>query len=161
MNINLDYDSVSPITNNRCVVEEANPQDNTISYLCMESGFTSHENLIEDSDFQKKYESQLTELMLACKVLDNGNRAWYPTFMSMPGGMLYAEGKTKKKWKWRGAQIVPIVGDDRLKYPIMGKVGEYYTERLDVENAKTYNKEDFASALEELYTIVKGAHNEN
>ena len=29
---NLDYDSISPITGNKCVVEEANEHDNTVSY---------------------------------------------------------------------------------------------------------------------------------
>ena len=52
----LEYDAISPITGNKCVLEEANTNDNTVSYLCMESGFTSHENLIEGSEFEKKYE---------------------------------------------------------------------------------------------------------
>ena len=46
----IDYDSISPITGNKCVIEEANEHDNTVSYLCMESGFSSHEKLIEGSD---------------------------------------------------------------------------------------------------------------
>ena len=58
----LEYDSISPITGNKCVLEEANTSDGTVSYLCMESGFTSHENLINNSDFQEKYESKLTFL---------------------------------------------------------------------------------------------------
>ena len=55
----LEYDAISPITGNKCVLEEASPHDNSISYLCMESGYTSHEHLKEDSDFQKKYNSYL------------------------------------------------------------------------------------------------------
>ena len=43
------YDDISPITGNKCVIEEANEHDNTVSYLCMESGFASHENLINES----------------------------------------------------------------------------------------------------------------
>ena len=153
--IDISFDSVSPITNNKCVIEEANPHDNSISYLCMESGFTSHESLNEESEFQKKYEKSLTELMISCKIIDENNRAWYPTFMQMPGGMLYCEGKSNSSWEWKVANIIPIVGDERLNYPILGKENEYHTSRLDVDNAKTYDKDNFKDALDELYTIVK------
>ena len=110
--LDLDYDSISPITGNKCVVEEARPHDNSVSYLCMESGFTSHESLSQDSDFQKKYEHHLTELMISCKILDDDNRAWYPTFMQMPGGMLYCEGdgNTPDDYKWCVAKIVQLNG---------------------------------------------------
>jgi hypothetical protein len=153
--INFDYDTISPITGNKCVIEEANPHDNSISYLCMESGFTSHENLDDNSEFQTSYEKSLTELMINCKFLDNENKAWYPTFMQMPGGMLYCEGKTISDWYWKVARIIPIIGDERLNYPMMGKENEYHTSRLDVDNAKTYDKNNFKNALEELYALVK------
>ena len=155
---NLDYDSISPITGNKCVVEEAHPTTNSTSYLCMESGFTSHEHLIDDSEFQEKYEKNLTDLMLSCKVLDEDKKAWYPTFMQLPGGMLYAEGKSAQSWKWKVAKIIPIWGDERLNYPIPGQEDKYYTSKLDVDNAKTYDKEDFENALNELYSIVKEAY---
>ena len=70
---NLDYDSISPVTGNKCVLEEANPHNNSISYLCMESGFTSSENLIDESEFQTGYEKHLTELMISCKIIDDDN----------------------------------------------------------------------------------------
>ena len=158
----LEYDAISPITGNRCVLEEAEPNSNTTSYLCMESGFTSHEHLHDESEFQEKYEQHLTELMVSCKVIDDDNRAWYPTFMQLPGGMLYAEGKSAQSWKWKVAKVIPILGEERLKYPIPGKQNEYHTSRLDVDNAKTYDNNDFQTALDELYSIVKEAYdNEN
>ena len=158
--IKLDYDEISPVTGNKCVLVEADQKTNTDSYLCMESGFTTHEKLIEGSDFQEKYETRLTDLMLSCKIIDDTNKAWYPTFMQVPGGMLYAEGKSQQSWRWKVAQIIPILGEDRKNYPVVGKEGEYHTSRLDVDNAKTYNNDDFGSALEELYTILRGQYNE-
>lgn len=157
--MNLEYDSLSPVTGNKCVLEEANEHDGSVSYLCMESGFTSHEQLIDGSDFQEKYEERLTDLMLSCKVVDDENRAWYPTFMQMPGGMLYSEGKSAQSWKWKVAQVVPIEGEERLKYPVIGQEGVYHTSRLDVENAKTYDNNDFETALNELYELVKEHYN--
>ena len=157
--MNLDYDSISPITGNKCVLEEANEHDNTISFLCMESGFTSHEHLIEGSDFQKQYEVQLTELMLSCKfICMETNKAWYPTFMQMPGGMLYSEGKSAQSWKWKVARVVPIIGEERLQYPIPGTTDQYHTSKLDVDNARSYDNNDFQTALNELYSVVKEAY---
>mgnify|MGYP003111483406 CR=1 FL=1 len=149
------YDHISPITGNKCVIEEANQQDNTVSYLCMESGFASHENLADGSEFQERFERGLTELMISCKHVDDDQKAWYPTFMQMPGGMLYAEGKSSFDWNWKVAKVVPIIGEERLKYPVPGKEGEYHTSKLDVENANSYDKADFEAALTELYNIVK------
>ena len=153
--MNLDYDGISPITGNKCVLEEANTHDNSVSYLCMESGFTSHEHLLDGSDFQEKYEQPLTELMIDCKTVDDDNRVWYPTFMQLPGGMLYIEGESNLDWKWKVAQIVPIVGEERLQYPVLGKEDEYHTSKLDVENAKSFDKNDFKIALDELFITIK------
>jgi len=118
----LEYDGISPITNNKCVLEEANTQDNSVSYLCMESGFTSHENLTEGSEFQQKYEERMTDLMQSCKVLDENNKAWYPTFMQLPGGMLYAQGKTAKDYFNYASSIAdsPSKKDTKSKDPIIG-----------------------------------------
>ena len=159
----VDYDSISPVTGNKCVLEESNPNDNTTSYLCMQSGFTTHEHLIEGSDFQKRYEERLTELMLSCKMIcPDTDKAWYPTFMQMPGGMLYIEGESNESWNWKVARVVPIIGEERKQYPIPGKENEYHTSRLDVDNANTYDNNDFQNALDELYSIVKEAFdNEN
>ena len=59
------------------------------------------------------------------------------------------------------ASSITHLGDERLNYPILGKENEYHTSRLDVENAKTYDKENFAPALEELYSIVKQLNNDD
>ena len=152
----LEYDGTSPISGNKCVLEEANIHDNTVSYLCMESGFTSHEHLQEGSEFQSRYETTITDLMLSLKLIDDDNKAWYPTFMQLPGGMLYAEG-VSESWNWKVAQVINMEGDERLQYPVPGKTDEYYTSRLDVDNAKTYDNDNFETALNELYSIIKEA----
>ena len=74
----------------------------------------------------------------------------------MPGGMLYPDG-TVESLKWKVARVIPIHGEDRLGYPIPGKEGEYFTSKLDVDNANIYDTTDFKLALEDLYDIVKEA----
>ena len=103
----------------------------------------------------KKHEEQLTELMLDSKFEDpETGLVWYPTFMQMPGAMLYPEGSVTKI-EWRVAKIIPVIGEERLKYPVPGKEGEYFTSRLDVDNANIYDTKDFELALNDLYDIVK------
>jgi hypothetical protein len=153
--MNIDFDEISPITGNKCVVVEAEPDNNVISYLCMESGYTTTDQLVKDGPYIEKHEEQLTELMLDAKHDDEETGlVWYPTFMQMPGGMLYPDG-TPDAIEWKVAKVVPIFGDERLQYPIPGKEGEYFTSKLDVDNANSYNTGDFKKALEDLYNIVK------
>jgi len=151
----IEYDEISPITGNMCVVVEADPKENRTSYLCMESGYTTTDQLIKDSSYVDSHEENLTELMISAKHEDVlTDLIWYPTFMQMPGGMLYPEGTTKTL-KWRVAKVIPIYGDERLQYPIPGKDEEYFTSKLDVDNANIYDTNDFKLALEDLYAIVK------
>ena len=130
--MNIDYDEISPITGNKCVVVEAEPENNVISYICMESGYTTTDQLVTGGLYIEQYEAKLTELMIDAKFEDEKTKlTWYPTFMQMPGG------------------------EERLEYPIPGREGEYYTSTLDVENANIYDTGDFKIALDELYNIVK------
>ena len=151
----MDYDEISPITGNRSVLIEADTATNIESRICMESGYTTTDQLVKDGPYIEKHEEQLTELMLDAKHDDEETGlVWYPTFMQMPGGMLYPDG-TSKAIEWKVAKVVPIFGDERLQYPIPGKEGEYFTSKLDVDNANSYNTGDFKKALEDLYNIVK------
>ena len=159
--LKLDYDSISPITGNKCVLEEANEVDNSISYLCMESGYSSHEKLVEGSEYQSNFEKALTSLMIDCKTIDEQSKAWYPSFMRTPFGMLYIDGDQKNRFVWKVARIIQLNEEERKKYPIPGKEGEYHTSRLDVDNAKSFEKNDFTNALDELYSVVKGGYNED
>ena len=151
----LEYDSISPITGNKCVLIEADEKTNSESFLCMESGFSSFDKLIEGSNFQQNYEDRCTDLMIACKVIDENNLAWYPTFMQLPGGMLYSDGTSHLDWHWKVARVISLNEEEQKQYPIIGKEGEYHTSRLDVDNAIAYDNNNFQEALDELYNIVR------
>lgn len=68
--------------------------------------------------------------------------------------MLYTIGTNSSDMTWQMARVVNIIGDERLKYPIPGKENEYFTSRLDVENAMTFDAMNFENALDALYTAV-------
>jgi|5B_taG_2_1085324.scaffolds.fasta_scaffold04673_5 hypothetical protein len=159
----INFDEVSPITDNKCVVVEADPKTNIQSYMCMESGYTTTDSMTIDSDVVKNFESKLTGLMKDAKFIDTErNLIWYPAFMSVSSTMLYCIGNSPESLKYQVAKVVPILGEERLKYPIPGKEGEYHTTRLDVDNANTYDKLDFKKALDEFFLNIKEAYdNEN
>ena len=128
----------------------------------MESGYTTTDALKIDSDVVQKYEQGLTEFMRDKKFIDEELQLiWYPSFMQLPGGMLYCDEDDDSELQWKVAGVVEIFGEERQKYPIPGKDGEFYTCKLDVDNAKTYGKYHFETALNDLYSIVKEVHNED
>ena len=153
--INLEYDEKSPITSNKCVIVEADATTGQEHRMCMESGFVTRTELVFNSKECEIHEQGCTELMKKLKMVDMGiNSVWYPTFMQMPGGMLYCDGKgaSPDDYSWCVAKVVQITGDDRLKYPIPGKDGEYFTSRLDVENVMLLLEYTFLYAFKTLTT---------
>lgn len=149
----MEYDDISPMTGNKCVVVET--ENDIQSFLCFETGFTTTSELIKGSDVQNEFESHVTELMKSLKFEDEKtNLVWYPVFMQMPDRMLYTDG-TDKKWNWKVAYVVDIKEDEKEKYPNPFFEGEFYTSILDVENANTYDSHDFKMALNELFDGVR------
>ena len=149
----ITYDAISPITGNECVLEEADEQTGVVSMICMETGFTTTDQLVFESEAQETYESGLTELMKQARVIDGIGLCWYPAFMQLPGAMMYPDGDPNN-FHYEVAEVVDIVGEEREKYPVPGKEGEYFTARLDVENATKFEMKEFETALNFFYETV-------
>ena len=149
----ITYDAKSPVTGNQCVLEEADEQTGIVSMICMETGYTTTDKLINESDEQQAYESGLTELMREAKIIDAVGLCWYPAFMQLPGAMIYPDGD-KNNFHYEVAEVVEITGEERKDYPVPGKEGEYFTARLDVENATQFEMNKFETALNFFYETV-------
>ena len=159
-NINVEFDEISPITGNKSVLIEADPKTGEESKICLESGYTTRDHWTVDeegelSETLKEYETKITELMIDSKYIDGEGSVWYLANMVTPGVILYPIGESATRFEWEVAMVIRIWGDERLKYPIPGKEGEYYTKRVDMENAKRFHKNSFAEALNEFYSIVQ------
>lgn len=156
----MDYDEISPITGNRSVLIEADTATNIESRICMESGYTTKDTLLIGSQAAADYEAAgMTEFMRDVKYEDtNLGTVWYPAFIQMQHVMLYCErpDTSSNTLVWRVARVVEIDAKLQLQYPIPGKDGEYYTSRLDVENALTFEKLQFKAALDQCYAYAKG-----
>lgn len=157
--IKLEYDEISPITNNLCVLVEATDAGIN-SYLCMESGYVTNDSLAIGSPNIDLYEEHISQLMRDVKYIDETRGlVWYPTYMQIGGFVLYCTGTTKKDLGWEVASIISLSDDESKQYPIPGNNTEYFTARVDIDNAEFFI--DFTSALTSLYSVVTKLYNEN
>ena len=126
-------------------------------YLCMSRGYMASSHFkMEDEDFQKQMEGS-PELVKALQHYDDERElVWIPTVLNMgPLGMVFPDGNLES-WHWKYAKNVKIEDGERENYPIPGKEGEYFESRLDVENAETFDKDDFIGACTAMGIIKDG-----
>jgi hypothetical protein len=51
-------------------------------------------------------------------------------------------------WKWSSVKAVPVKEEEKEKYPIPSKKGEYYKWRMDMSTITHYDEKDFVEALD-------------
>ena len=119
-------------------------QEKFKSYMCFNCGFMSNSNYTEDNLVKVEKSSQLVNEL---KFLDEEREIyWYPSVVNMgPKGIIFPEGNVEH-WVWRYAQVIEVPKEEQEQYPIPGKEGEYYTEKLDVDNAETFGQYEFLKA---------------
>jgi hypothetical protein len=71
------------------------------------------------------------------------NIIWFPSVINMGKlGMIFPEG-TKDNYKWKYAKVVDIPESERHMY-------ENHTQRLDIENAETFEQSNFVGACKSM-----------
>jgi Zn ribbon nucleic-acid-binding protein len=123
-------------------------QEKFKSYMCFNCGFMSNTAYTEENSDKVENTSQLVEEL---KFFDEERKIyWFPSVVNMgPKGIIYPEGKVES-WVWKYAEVVPIKEEEQLDYPIPGEDDKYYTEKLDVEGAKSYGQYEFLDACKEM-----------
>lgn len=131
--------------------------ENIDSYLCMNCGYTTTSKHVADSIEIRKWELTTAELIKDSKYVDtNTNLVWYPSVLNFPSkGLIFPDGTNVDDWKWRVALTIPIPEEDRAKYPVPGKSGEFYETRIDMQNSKLYPRTEFKHACEDLGILEK------
>ena len=66
--LKIDYDEISPITKNKCVIVEADESTGEEHRMCMESGYITRTALKFNSDACKQFEQGCSELMIKLKL---------------------------------------------------------------------------------------------
>jgi hypothetical protein len=63
-------------------------------------------------------------------------------------GMVFANGPNASQWKWAAVKAIPVKEEEKSKYPIPGKKGQFYEYRMDMETLKEFEEKEYMDALE-------------
>ena len=117
-------------------------------YWCYGCGFTCNTAMKLESEFLKEQMEILPELYKALIVEDEEGKIWMPSSVNIPNkGMVFANGSSKEQWNWAAVKAVPVKEEEKEKYPIPGKQGEYYERRMDMTTLKEYPEREFMDCL--------------
>ena len=159
-NITLSMDKLvdSPICDsNACYESEFKTEEGIVkTWICLTSGYTSNTTMTLDSETLKQI-LELTADLIRDLRQDHeppgGGEvlAWFPTCITMPDkGMIFPEPHKEEEWKWTVVKAIPVLEEEKEKFPIPNKPGEFYKTKMDMENLKRFDKLCFMDAAEEL-----------
>ena len=116
--------------------------------MCYGCGFMSNSLMKEGEEFYKEQFETLPELYKELIWEDKDGQKWMPTMINIPEqGIIYAE-LTPEGWKWSASLAVQVKEEEKHKYPIKGKPGEFHKWRTDSSTTKHFDKFDFVEAMD-------------
>jgi len=152
----MEHKIVSPIDGNPDYCFQSDDSTTNItSYLDYGTGYTSNSHLGVDSEYVEQAESNQPQLVTDLKVIDElRNLVWYPSVINIPmKGMIFPMG-TKDEWTWEVMKVREVTEEEKEKYPIPDKDGEFFKTILDVKGKKNFPKDRFIDALKEIGGVV-------
>jgi hypothetical protein len=129
-----------------CYVTEVNQDIN--NYFCYGCGFQSNTLMREGEEITEEQMSILPELYKDLRYEDKNGQIWFPSTVNLPKqGMIFADGSTTKNWAWAAVKAVEVKEEEKHKYPIPKKEGQFYEYRMDMTTVKHFKERDFMDAL--------------
>ena len=129
-----------------CYVTEVNQDIN--NYFCYGCGFQSNTLMREGEEITEEQMSILPELYKDLRYEDKNGQIWFPSTVNLPKqGMIFADGSTTKNWAWAAVKAVEVKEEEKHKYPIPKKEGQFYEFRMDMTTVKHFKERDFMDAL--------------
>ena len=130
-----------------CYVQEVN--EKIKNYQCYGCGFITNTLLKKDSRFFEEQMELLPNLYKELMGEAEDGKIWMPSTVNQPEkGMIFANGKSVDEWKWSAVLAVPVKEEEKEKYPIPNKEGEYYEWRMDMSTMKEFDEKDYIEALD-------------
>jgi|TARA_R110002153_G_scaffold145951_2_gene297268 hypothetical protein len=130
-----------------CYVQEVNNE--ITNYQCYGCGFVTNTLLKKGTKFFEEQMELLPNLYKELMGEDDDGKIWMPSTINMPQmGMIFANGKSAEKWNWAGVLSVPVKEEEKEKYPIPNKEGEFYEWRMDMSTIKEFPESDYIEALD-------------
>ena len=135
-----------------CYKQEINEEIK--NYFCYGCCFQSNTRLREGEGLMEEQMEILPELYKDLVFEDETGQCWFPSTINLPKqGMVFANGSTSQNWKWAAVKAIEVTEDEKEKYPIPHKKGEYYEHRMDMSTMKTFKERDFMEALSYIEVI--------
>jgi len=124
------------------------------NYMCYGCGFISNSLMREEERFYEEQIEILPELYKDLFWTDEDGKIWMPSVVNEPTkGMVFANGASSSTWMWGAVKAVPVKDEEKEKYPIPNKKGEYYQFRMDMTTLKNFDKFEFIDALEYINVL--------
>jgi hypothetical protein len=160
----LNYDEISPITGNMCVLVEPDSTKNQNMKLCMESGYQTFDSWKEGSEIVEKFLSASPILIRNTAVVDESGNVWVKVIMMTPDVVLnpdlrQADGDTYEDiWK---VSSFTLLDEGVLPQPniVSVKVGNRF-KVLDESTTKVFAELEFQEAIMEFYKRVNQSNEE-
>jgi len=116
--------------------------------MCYGCGFISNSLMKDGEAFFDEQIQLLPELHKDLIWKDNNEQKWMPCTVNIPDkGMVFMNGSSVENAIWSGVLAIPVTEEDKEKYPIPSKEGEFYKFRMDMTTLKNFDKYDFIEAL--------------
>ena len=121
----FNYDEISPITGNKCVLVEVDANNNQHK-MCMESGYTcnSQHHFKNDEDMAAIIEDKMPDFIVQSKVIDDLGFHWYLAHITTPYGSLYPIPSSDTEYSW----VVNPVIDGQLR---MDSIVKYESNQFE------------------------------
>ena len=168
-NLTLSMDKLidCPCCNsNACYESQFTTEEGPITtWLCMTCGMTTNTSMEDGSDILEESFELTAEIIKDNKQVHD-NLVWLLTVITMPDkGMIFPEPVkgAENEWLWTVVKAIPIIEEEKEKFPNPNQPGEYYKTKMDMKNLKRFNKLEFMDAAEELgmFGKLKTEKNEN
>jgi hypothetical protein len=132
---------------NLCYKIEITPE--IFNYMSLSCGFWTNSFMKEDQEFYMQQMETLPELYKDLAWTDPETELiWLPNTINVEDkGMIFANGPSAQNWKWAAVKSIAVTEEEKHKYPIPKKPGEFYEHRMDMTTMKTFDERDFIEAL--------------
>ncbi len=118
------------------------------TYFCYGCGYQANSIMKEGEEFYEQQIAMLPELYKDLLNKDDDGMIWMPSTINLPQqGMVFANGPSKEDWGWAAVKAVPVTKEEKEKYPLPGKKGQYYEWRMDMTTLQMFPEHDFMEAL--------------
>jgi len=128
---------------NACYEQQISEQ--VATNFCFGCGFTTSTVMVEGSKLVSDSLENSPELYKDLMFIDQDKKVWFPSTVTLPEkGMVFLDGTSKDTWQWSAVNAIEITDEEKSKYP------QGQTHKMDVKNAKRFDKRDFMDALDAI-----------